>query len=160
LHIKRLNDAHPQAPQLSFPLISFVGAVTGFIAGLLGIGGGLVAVPLLQRICRLPLRQCIASTAAMMCVTATVGSIVKCSTLHTLTDASGQSLNLSAVDALRLAAVLAPTAMLGGLFGAKLTHKLPLPIVRTAFILLMFWACIDMLELSSLAVKLFGHARQ
>lgn len=122
-----------------------VGAATGFTAGLLGIGGGNIAVPLLQRLCNLPLRQCIATTAAFMCVSAGVGAIRKNLTLSQLVDANGLSLGLSWEDSLKITYFLAPTAMLGGLFGAKLTHSLPLNWVRVAFILLLIWASADML---------------
>ena len=38
--------------------------------------------------------------------------------------------NLSAQHALMLAALMAPTAMIGGHFGAQLTHALPVRVVR------------------------------
>jgi uncharacterized protein len=127
--------------RITWPRITFVGSITGFMAGLLGIGGGIIAVPLLQRVCRLPLRQCIATTAALMVITATIGSIRKNYTLADLPELSPDSWK----DSLTIAAFLAPTAMLGGLFGGKLTHVLPLTWVRVAFILLMSWASLQML---------------
>jgi uncharacterized membrane protein YfcA len=111
------------------------------MAGLLGIGGGIIAVPLLQRICKLPLRQCIATTAAMMVITATIGSIRKNYSLAHLHEVPPDSWK----DSLMIAAFLAPTAMLGGLMGGKFTHVLPLTWVRVAFILLMSWASLNML---------------
>jgi uncharacterized membrane protein YfcA len=125
----------------TWPRLALVGSITGFMAGLLGIGGGIIAVPLLQRVCRLPLRQCIATTAALMVITATIGSIRKNSTLSHLPELSPDSWK----DSLTIAAFLVPTAVLGGLFGGKLTHALPLNWVRVAFILLMTWASLNML---------------
>ncbi|MCI0631288.1 MAG: sulfite exporter TauE/SafE family protein [Phycisphaerales bacterium] len=123
--------------------VGLVGTLTGFMAGLLGIGGGIIAVPLLQRVCRLPLRQCIATTAAMMVITATIGSIRKNYTLSGLVEPGiGPD---SWRQSLMIAAVLAPTAVIGGLVGGKLTHVLPLNWVRVAFILLMSWASLNML---------------
>ncbi|MCH7572184.1 MAG: sulfite exporter TauE/SafE family protein [Planctomycetes bacterium] len=117
----------------------FVGSITGFCAGLLGIGGGPVANPLLQRICRLPLRQTIATSSAVMCLTALVGAARKNMTLADLTPA------LSIKESLLVAACLAPTAAIGALVGAGLTHALPVRWVRVAFILLMVWASANML---------------
>ena len=122
-----------------------VGLVTGIVGGLLGIGGGNISVPLLQRFARLPLRQCIATTAAFMCISASVGAVRKNLALPALTDSAGLPLGLDWHESLRIAACLAPTAVLGGLIGGRLTHILPLRWVRLSFILLLAWAALDML---------------
>jgi uncharacterized membrane protein YfcA len=114
-----------------------VGAIMGFAAGLLGIGAGIIAVPLLQRLCRLPLRQAIATSAAAMCLTAIVGAVLKNATLW--------EHDLSMSDSLMIAACLIPTAIAGSYLGAGLTHSLPLQWVRVAFLLLTAWASLDML---------------
>lgn len=109
-----------------------VGGVMGFSAGLLGIGGGVITVPLIQTLCRLPLKRCIAVSAATMVLTATVGAAIKLSTLpeHGFSPGAG----------LAIAFALAPTAVLGGHLGARLTHKLPLVAVRVVFALLLLLA--------------------
>jgi uncharacterized membrane protein YfcA len=142
LHNK--NDTPLTQQRTGWGLISTIGAVTGFMAGLLGIGGGNVAVPLLQRFGRLPLRQCIATTAAFMCVSSSIGAVRKNLTLP-LAESAGHNLGLTVHQSLQLAACLAPTAVLGGLIGGRLTHSLPLSWVRVAFILLLIWASLDML---------------
>jgi uncharacterized membrane protein YfcA len=50
-------------------------------------------------------------------------------------------------NSVQIAAFLAPTAVLGGLFGGRLAHALPLNIVRAAFILLLLWSSAEMLGL-------------
>ncbi|MEM9252627.1 MAG: sulfite exporter TauE/SafE family protein [Planctomycetota bacterium] len=97
-----------------------IGGVMGTTAGLLGLGGGGLAVPMMHTFLRLPLRVCIANSAAVMCVTAGLGAAAKMSTLPE---------GLSAGRALLIAAVLAPTAIAGGLIGASLTHRLPIRVV-------------------------------
>lgn len=119
----------------------------GFVAGLLGIGGAPVSIPMLQRLNHLPLRVAIAVTSAAMVITSIVGAVVKNATLSTLTDGAGQSLGLTFRDSFLLASFLAPTAVLGALAGARLAHVLPVRWVRVAFILLMIWACVEMLGL-------------
>ena len=116
-----------------------IGAITGLVAGLLGIGGGVLMVPMLQIFCRLPLRQSIGTSSAVMCLTALVGAIGKMSTLHTH--------GLEVGDALLLVLALGPTAMVGAWIGAKLTHKLPLPVVRGVISVLLLIAAIKMAEL-------------
>ncbi|MCP3905656.1 MAG: sulfite exporter TauE/SafE family protein [Planctomycetes bacterium] len=131
LYLDRKRTERP-APRLGWAQLGFVGGATGFMAGLLGIGGGPVSVPLLQRICRLPLRESIGGAAALMCLTAAFGAVSKNVALGSL----GLSLN----DSLALAAALAPTALIGALIGAGLTHDLPLRWVRVAFLVLIAWA--------------------
>ena len=123
--------------------VGAVGGIMGYLAGLLGIGGGAIAVPLLQRVCRLPLRQAIASSSAVMCLTAVFGAVYKNATLSNV--AAPEALTVT--ESLLLAACLAPTAVVGALVGAGLTHRLPLKWVRLAFILLMIWASAHMLGL-------------
>jgi uncharacterized membrane protein YfcA len=117
---------------------SFVGGCMGFAAGLLGIGGGVIAVPLLQRICRLPLRRCIAVSATAMCVTSPIGAIRKNMTLPEVMH--GTDVSDPIILSLLIAACLAPTAIIGALIGAGFTHSLSMRLVRGAFILLLTYA--------------------
>lgn len=108
---------------------SIVGLAMGLVAGLTGLGGGAVAVPLQQLLLKLRLRNCIANSSAMICLTGIVGSIYKNGTLP--------QHGLEVAPSLLLATLLAPTAMIGGYLGARLTHTLPVRVVRGFFIALM-----------------------
>lgn len=116
-----------------------IGLFTGFTSGLLGIGGGVVCVPLLQRVARLSLRESIATSIGLILITGTVGAIAKTSTIPSTTNGAH-----SVGDAVLLAAFLAPGAVVGGLLGATLTHKLPIPWVRAAFITLLSLSVLQM----------------
>lgn len=115
-----------------------VGAIMGTVAGLLGVGGGAVAVPLQQVLLHLPLRTCIANSSAIICVSAAVGAVYKNASLPA--EHTWQA-------SLLLAAMLAPTAFIGGRIGASLTHRLPLRQVRGTFVLLMIVAAWRMAQL-------------
>jgi len=128
---------------VSWPRCGTVGGVTAFLGGLLGIGGGVIAVPLLHRVCRLPLRQCIGTSSAVIVLTAMVGAVTKNLTLPTHVDDAGDTLRIS--QSLLIAAVLAPTAIIGGLWGAKLTHVLPLVWVRGVLLVLLSVAALRMI---------------
>lgn len=121
----------------------FVGWVMGFTAGLLGVGGGGLAVPLQQTIVRLPLRNAIANSSFVMVFSALIGASLKVATLDGHYDPA-QFHRPAWQTALLIAAVLAPTAILGARLGAKLTHTLPLTYVRVAFVLLMVVAALKM----------------
>jgi uncharacterized protein len=103
-----------------------VGLPMGFMAGLLGIGGGVLCVPAQQVFLRMPLRQSIANSAATIACIAVAGAVYKNATLvwH----------HVSVAESLRLAAMLIPTAMLGSVIGGKLTHYLPRKILRAILI--------------------------
>ncbi len=123
-------DAEGQRTTRTRLLISAL--MTGFVGGLLGLGGGVMLVPALQMICRVPLKQAIATSSAVICVTAILGAAVKMASLP--------SLDQSVSDALLLAVVMAPTAMLGGVIGAQLTHVLPTRTVRLLVTVLLLVA--------------------
>jgi uncharacterized membrane protein YfcA len=101
-----------------------IGAFNGVVAGLLGIGGGVLMVPMLQVFCRVPVRQAIATSSAVMVFTAAVGATVKVSTLDRH--------ERLVVDALGLAVAMGPAAVVGSFIGASLVHALPVRVVRGA----------------------------
>lgn len=105
-----------------------VGGPMGFLAGLLGIGGGAVAVPIQQIVLKMPMRNAIATSAAVIASVSWLGAITKNATL-------GEK--GSVLTSFLLVACLAPTAMTGAYFGGHLTHKLPLKLVRTLFAIIM-----------------------
>lgn len=134
--VARRADHEALSSRVTAPRGIFVGSVMGALSGLLGIGGGAIAVPLAHTVCRLPLRQCIAVSAAVMCLTAGVGAAIKVATLPRF--------GREPLEAIGLALVLAPTALLGGFIGAGLTHRLPIQTVRIFFAAVMFVAALRM----------------
>ncbi|MBX3365135.1 MAG: sulfite exporter TauE/SafE family protein [Phycisphaeraceae bacterium] len=111
----------------------------GLVAGILGLGGGVVIVPLLQIFCRVRLREAIATSLATMTVTAILGAGMK---IYTLTEHG-----LSIQTALLYAAALGPGAILGGALGAALNHRLPLSGVRIAISVLLIIVAAKQLDL-------------
>lgn len=109
-----------------------IGGVTGLIAGLVGIGGGIIMVPALQLLAGVRLRHAIGSSSAIMAATAAVGAAMKVGTLS--------SVGRTPMEALAYAAALGPLAFLGGFIGAKLTHALPLQWVRVVISVLLLAA--------------------
>ncbi len=115
-----------------------VGLPTGLLGGLLGIGGGVLAVPLQQVLLRVPLRRAIANSAATIIPLSLIGATYK--------NYSNALAGIAFVDALRLAALLIPTAMVGGYLGGRLTHVAPLRGLRIAFSLLMCYAAVTLIR--------------
>lgn len=117
----------------------------GFAAGLLGIGGGAVMVPILRRFGRLPVRQAVATSSAAMISACIVGAISKNMSLDGLQDFGGQSLTIG--SSLSLAALLSPMAMLGGTIGAALVYRLPVVVTRGVLAALLAFAGYRMLSI-------------
>jgi uncharacterized protein len=104
------------------PLLAAIGGTAGLFGGLLGIGGGVVMVPLLQVFSRIRIREAIAVSSAVMIVSAMVGASLKFATLP--------SHGLAPSHAALFVLAMAPTAMLGATIGASLIHRLPIAMVR------------------------------
>lgn len=132
--LARRAEADEDRQRITTPRLAAGAALTGSTAGLLGLGGGVLQVPLLQVLCKVPLRQAIGTSSAVICLTAAIGAGLKLTTLG----GEGES----AWRALLLAAAMIPTAVLGARLGAGLTHRLPLNTVRlaiTAMLLISAW---------------------
>lgn len=113
----RVSAIEPIQPRRPTWSLAGTGLGTGLIAGLLGIGGGVVMVASLRAVARLPVRQAIACSAAAMCLMAPIGATVKLLTL----DQHG----MRALEAIRIAGLMGPAAVLGSLLGSSLVHRLP-----------------------------------
>lgn len=114
---------------------ALIGVAGGFAAGLLGIGGGAIMVPLFRKVLGLPLRQSVATSAVVMIMACTIAAFAKNSSIGTLAAPDGTRLTLA--SSLSLAMLLAPSATVGGLLGAMLVYRLPLTATRIALGLLL-----------------------
>tara|TARA_B100001121_G_scaffold219220_1_gene192520 strand:- start:234 stop:1121 length:888 start_codon:yes stop_codon:yes gene_type:complete len=116
-----------------------LGGLAGGGAGILGIGGGLITVPLAELLCKLRLQEAIATSAAIMCFTSIIGAITKDLTFSSIPfyDQSGTAQYLPWYEPIRYAIWLIPTCIFGSWFGAKLTHLLPLKTIRVIFICIL-----------------------
>ena len=113
-------------------IASAVGLPTGFVGGLLGVGGGIVAVPMQQLLLRVPLHRAIANSAVTIVPLSIIGAIYK--------NYTNAGAGLPLTDTLHLAAFLIPTAIVGGFLGARFTHVMPRRLLRVVFIILMCYA--------------------
>lgn len=102
-----------------------IGFLTGVGAGLLGIGAGTVSTPLQQLCLKLPLRNAMSNSAAVIVSMAWLGAIYKNATLAKHGIAVGESV--------RIALWVLPAGMIGGYLGGVLMHKLPKNLVRAVF---------------------------
>jgi uncharacterized protein len=132
------DDKEPPPPPPA--KVVCVGLVMGLFAGLLGVGGGAICVPIQQVVLKIPLRRAIANSATTIPFASLIGAIHKNLTLA--------AHDVPITDSLLLAAMLIPTAVLGSYFGGRLTHTLPKRVLRIVFILF----------LATVAIRTFGEA--
>jgi uncharacterized membrane protein YfcA len=119
-------------------IASAIGTVTGLFAGLLGIGAGTVAIPLQQLTLKIPIRNAMSNSAATITAIALLGAAYKNLTLPE------QGIHVQ--ESLKIAACLIPTAIIGGLLGGHLMHKLPRNAVRVVFIIVLILAAIKLIN--------------
>lgn len=110
-----------------------VGAAGGFIGGLLGVGGGIIMVPLLVYLMKLEILDAKAISLAIIIIVAVSGT------------AKHQSMGLLAG---RWPMILAAgiTAALCGVAGAALSTKVPRELLRQAFAVLMILTALNLLR--------------
>jgi len=126
----RSPQEHHGKPRLSALLIvMLVGLPAGLVGGLLGIGGGLVAVPIQQVCLRIPLRNAIANSATTILLSSVIGAAFKNYHLSDHGFPVGQSL--------LLAVCLIPSAMVGSWYTSARVHRWPVNVIRLAFIVLL-----------------------
>ena len=131
-----------------------IGAIMGFLSGLLGIGGGVVGVPLMRAWARIPMKRAVVTSVCTMVPLAMVGATMKSITLwNTPVDSNGATMTTLAagsaaaattstaassatipsnalIPALVIAAFLIPTAMVGSWIGATINVRVTGKAVR------------------------------
>jgi uncharacterized membrane protein YfcA len=115
------------------PQAGIIGGAMGIMAGLLGLGGGVVAVPLIRGLTRIPLRNAIATSSAMIIVTVVVAAVLKVGSIYIMEPPPGSTPLERLKYTLILAALLAPGGLIGARIGAQWMHKLPLKPLAAAF---------------------------
>jgi uncharacterized membrane protein YfcA len=101
---------------------------------LLGVGGGILAVPLQRRFLHISIRTAIANSAAIIVATSLVGALAK--NYAVMSEVENPR------EPILLALVLIPTAVVGSLVGSRFTHRVPVQLVKGAFNLLLLLAAV------------------
>ncbi|MFV2059105.1 MAG: sulfite exporter TauE/SafE family protein [Gammaproteobacteria bacterium] len=131
-------DAHQRIP--SSKMLTGIGTIIGSLSSILGIGGGTLTVPFLVW-CRVPLRRAIATSSACglpIAIAGSVGFLVVGLNNSSLPDYTTGYIHWPSMLGITFASMLfAP-------LGAKLTHVLPVKILRKSFSFLLLFLAVKM----------------
>jgi uncharacterized membrane protein YfcA len=131
----------PKKGLLNYLLIGFI---TGILSGLLGVGGGVVLVPILVIIMGFSMIRAVGTSTAVIIFTS-LGGIVA----YTLNGVSTTGLPpysigyINIVQLLALSIISIPMAQLG----VRASHKLPEKQLRYLFVIVMFYISFKMIGL-------------
>ncbi len=123
-------------PSYNFENLSYVmtliglGFVAGFLSGLLGIGGGVVKVPIMKLILSIPMHNAIATSAFMIVLTSLVGS-----SSHFIMGNVNYLIGLT----------LVPSVMLGSHIGTRIAVKLRSSTISRLFAVLLAFVALRMI---------------
>lgn len=109
----------------SVPKVVLVGILGGLLAGMFGVGGGIVMVPLFVFLLGLDQRTA---------VTTSLLAIIPISALGTLGYATGGAVAWTEAIVIGLGSVV------GGQVGVRLLHRIPVPALQLAFAALLFFS--------------------
>lgn len=112
---------------LPAPLAVTIGTIMGFLSGLLGIGGGVVGIPLMRAWARLEMKRAIVTSICTMVPLTAVGAATKAITLWNAELPGGGS---ALAPMLAIAACLVPAGVLGSWIGASINLRVTSRAVR------------------------------
>lgn len=132
--VRRRGPAEGLAMRRSLPLFALTGIIVGVLSALLGVGGGLVAIPLLMYVVRLEVGKVAATSLAIVAFAAAAGTI----TYMASGAAAGVELAGGNIGFVHFAAAvpMLPGAMLAARWGAKLNQRIDAMLLRRLFAVL------------------------
>lgn len=123
----------PAGPlRLALPVTAMIGVLAGVLSALLGVGGGLVAIPLLLNVVRLNVERVAATSLAIVVVAATSGSLT-----YMFAGTGMADLPVGSIGFVHVAAALPmlPGAMLAVRWGARVNQQLDARTLKQLFAL-------------------------
>jgi uncharacterized membrane protein YfcA len=115
----------------SIVLLVIMGLITGFMAGMLGIGGGIIVIPAMVMILGFTQQSAQGTSLAMMLPPVGIFAVIN-------------YYKAGHVD-WRVAAILALFFIVGSIFGSKLAIKIPQDILKKVFGVFLLLVAIKML---------------
>jgi uncharacterized membrane protein YfcA len=132
------NESGKRPRALSNLLCRAIGAIHGFICGLLGISGGVVAIPMQHALLRVPARAAVANSVMVSAWSTVFGS-----TAAVLAGVTQGDFTL--LDVAFASGFVGAGAIVGAQVGARLTGKIPVVLLKVMFVMICFSAALSIL---------------
>ena len=120
------------------PGLTALGFMMGLLGALLGLGGGTVAVPVLNNVFKMPLQQAIANSPATIILASSLGAIIY------FYISSGTL--FSAEEALLTAVTIIPGAIVGAMIGTRVSERLHTKYIKYIFYILLLYIAYIMIR--------------
>lgn len=118
--------------------LSGLGFVMGLLGALLGLGGGTVAVPTLNNVFKMPLKQAIANSLATVILASALGAVIyfylSAGTLF------------SAEEALLTAFTIVPGSIIGASLGARISERIDTKYIKYIFYAMLLYIAYNMIK--------------
>ncbi|WP_174591292.1 sulfite exporter TauE/SafE family protein [Methanocella conradii] len=118
--------------------LSGLGFIMGLLGALLGLGGGTVAVPVLNTLFRMPMRHAIANSLATIIVSSSLGALIY------FWLSSGTL--FSAEEAILTAVTIIPGSAVGARAGAMLSERLHAKYIKYIFYIMLLYIAYNMIK--------------
>jgi uncharacterized protein len=125
----------PQRPvagplRVTLPAVALTGMIMGVFSALLGVGGGLIAIPLLLHVLRVRMERLAATSLAIICVAAAVGTLT-----YMITGRGEPGMPDGQLGYVHLAVALpmVPGAVVAVRWGARLNQRLDPRLLQRTF---------------------------
>jgi uncharacterized membrane protein YfcA len=129
---KEPDTAAPVRTAAPVPALALIlGTLMGVLSALLGIGGGILAIPWLRMLGGLPMRPTIATSSMLVLLTSLFATLTRVVPILRTEGAAGLQ------EEALLAICLLPGAVSGGYLGAVLMHRLPVRRLVVGFIIVL-----------------------
>ena len=134
-------------PKKGVLIYLIIGFITGLLSGLLGVGGGVVLIPILILLMGFSMIRAVGTSTAVIMFTSLGGIIAYTSNGFNVAGLPPFSIGyINIIQFIVLAIISVPMAQLG----VKASHKLPEKQLRYIFILVMFYIALKMIGIFSL----------
>ncbi|MBW7477746.1 sulfite exporter TauE/SafE family protein [Paenibacillus oenotherae] len=107
---------------INYPLLLFVPAFLGIVSGIVGAGGAFILIPIMLTVLKIPIRTTIASSLAIVFISAVGGVVGKVSAGH-----------IPVVPTLFV--ILG--SLIGAPFGSKISSKINVSVLRYGLVILI-----------------------
>ncbi len=114
----------------NIPMAILISSFAGFLSGMLGVGGGIVKVPILNAVCKIPIKAATATSSMMVGITAACASIVYFRHGYVIPN---------------IVLFMSLGAVFGSKVGLYIAHKAKNEVIEKVFIALLLIVAIEMI---------------